>query len=77
MYLNCIKGLKTLESYENEEQHKLLNINSYKINGSRDLENKIYKKDNMMKKFLEENISELNKDKNNRKQEQKSQVLQE
>ena len=70
MYLNCIKGLKTLESYENEEQPKLLNINSYKINGSRDLENKIYKKDNMMKKFLEENISELNKDKNNRKQEQ-------
>ena len=70
IYLNCIKGLKTLESIENDKQPKLLEINIYKINKSKDLGNRIYNKDNIMKRFLEENIDALNKEKRDKKQEQ-------
>lgn len=70
IYLKCIKGLKTLESFENNDQLQLLNINIYKINKSKDIGNRIYKKDNIMKRFLEENINALNKEKKDKKQEQ-------
>lgn len=70
IYLKCIKGLKTLESLENNDQLQLLNINIYNINKSKDIGNRIYKKDNIMKRFLEENINALNKEKKDKKQEQ-------
>ena len=70
IYLKCIKGLKTLESIENNDQAQLLNINIYKNNKSKDIGNRIYNKDNIMKKFLEENINALNKEKRDKKQEQ-------
>ena len=62
--------MKTLESIENDKQPKLLEINIYKINKSKDLGNRIYNKDNIMKRFLEENINALNKEKRDKKQEQ-------
>ena len=69
MYTNCIKGLEYLEFLE-ETKPKLTNIKSYKIDKNIDLEKRIYNKDNLMKKFLVENISALNKDKTHKKEEQ-------
>ena len=68
MYKSCIQGLNALESYENNENQKLLGMNSYKNNKSKDFGDKYYNNDKIMKKFLLENISELNKNKYNKEQ---------
>lgn len=71
MYLNCIKGIEYLEFLE-EEKPKLADIKNYNIDKNKnfDIEKRIYNKDNLMKKFLVENINALNKDKTQIKEEQ-------
>jgi len=66
MYLDCMKGLKSLEIYEKNESQKLINAKSYKIKRSKDIVNKC--KDKIMQKFLVENINELNKHKYNKEE---------
>ena len=68
MYKSCIKGLKTLELFENNESQKILSMNSYKDNKSKDFGDKYYNNDQIMKTFLFENISELNRNKYNKQQ---------
>ena len=71
MYQKCINGLEMLESYENERKQKLVSVNSYRINRDHlGIENRLYNSDKFMKKFLVENINELNKDKAAKKEEQ-------
>ena len=69
-YLNCVKGLETLESFEQNEEYKNLNAKINKLNKSRDIDNFFSTKDKLMKKFLEENINALNEDKAAKKKEQ-------
>ena len=68
-YLNCVKGLETLKLYEQNKEYKYLNAKINNLNKSRDIDSIIPIKDKVMKKFLEENIDALNKDKAARKQE--------
>ena len=71
LYLKCIKGLKTLEFYGQKEKQTLKSVNSYRIKKTKNLiKRRLNNKDIQMKKFLIENINELNKSKNNKKEEQ-------
>ena len=71
LYLKCIKGLKTLEFYGQKEKQNLKSVNSYRIKKTKNLiKRRLNNKDIQMKKFLIENIHELNKSKNNKKEEQ-------
>ena len=71
MYLKCINGLEMLETYENERKKNLIIWDNYKLNlDDKGIENRLYNNDNFMKKFLVENINELNHDKSAKKEEQ-------
>ena len=71
MYLKCINGLEMLETYENERKKNLIISDNYKLNlDDKGIENRLYNNDNFMKKFLVENINELNHDKSAKKEEQ-------
>ena len=60
MFLKCIKGVKTLESYKKKDKPRLI-FHSYKSRNNRKLPKDIYTKDKQMKKYLFENIGEFYK----------------
>ena len=69
IYLKSIKELETLRLYKEKETERLKKINLLKNKKDKGLKNIMFKnRDKIMKAFLNENIKELSKDKNNREQ---------
>ena len=69
IYLKSIKELETLRLYKEKETERLKKINLLKNKKDKRLKNSMFKnRDKTMKAFLNENIKELSKDKNNREQ---------
>jgi len=69
IYKRCIQELETLRLYNEKESEKLERINDYNWKKCKSLKSHILKnKDRVMKKFLAENIKELNEDKNNKEE---------
>ena len=60
IFLKCINGVKTLESYEKKDKPKL-KLHNYKKKYERKLVKDYITKDKQMKKYLFENISEFYK----------------
>ena len=69
IYLKSIKELENLRLYKEKESERLKKINLLKKKKDKGLKNIMFKnRDKIMKSFLNENIKELSKDKNNREQ---------
>ena len=69
IYLKSIKELETLRLYKEKESERIKRINLSKNKKDKSLKNNMFRnRDKIMKAFLNENIKELRKDKNNREQ---------
>jgi hypothetical protein len=69
IFKRCIQELDTLRLYKEKDSEKLERINGYNCKKCKSLKRHILKnKDREMKAFLNENIKELNEDKNNKEE---------